>query len=975
MFLKLRNFSRRLGVLDYVGVLLSSLALLLILYYGFLSQKALASAPFTVSRITWEIENVTENCRKAPDCPKFGDQILRIGELTRSEGLRNRRFPVYAPFEGEAPVLVELERNGQRHTLAVSVRGGPQAMVSFAVFCFPLIFWGTGTICLIFLRPRGERWLALVLFQFDTALWLAAGFLTWTGLAYSAVVYRMFIWPFLPLSVHLHLVLPDAPFKRYHGWILFPLYSVATLGLIADLLGLLRGPVSTLSTLVGILLSLGLLILRNFVQREPGSRVANRLMLYGVGMGLLPIFLLIFIDLLRLSPTMETFHFDLFSGVFLVMAPLWPLTYLYVIYRHHEGSFEFRANRWLGAYGFISLFMMGFPLIYTMVAHWWESRGLAAPVLGLLFSLVSVFVAPLLYSSFQRFIDRRIFHIKYRPNEVISVFAERIPNAFELKALEDVIVDEILPALLIRQSALYEIQGEFLETIYEQQVGAEKRPNDAAELKQLAIEAGGYISHSRRWRGKYSWVRLVIELSIRGEPFGMWLFGRRDPDDYFSRSDVRLLRNLANQIAPVVANLRLVEQAREEVAENRRLQQQLVHSQKMEAIGRLSAGVAHDFNNILSVIIGYSNLVMAQFGENESLKKAVGSIKDAGERAASLTKQLLAFSRKQVTEARIVNLGEVVGDVERMLRRLAGEDIDLRTEITRNLPNVKVDPGQMGQAIINLAVNARDAMPEGGKLRIKTREIVCSADGDSCPCHEGVPPGNYVLLEVCDNGTGIEPEVIASIFEPYFTTKEHGKGTGLGLSMVYGFINLSQGHIFVDSNLGQGTAFSIYLPAVPEEEVQEAQESRDTTKDHGGSETILLVEDEQSVRAVAYEILRSSGYEVIQARDGVEALEDFTRGGRKIDLLLTDVVMPHMKGTVLARRLLEIDPRLRVVYMSGYNEESILGRRIGEGGSILIQKPFSPQELTRKIRLVLDEPKILPGEGSTEGRTGRQTRS
>lgn len=955
MLLSLRKLSRRLDVLDYLGVLISSCVLLVIITYGVLSQKAMAAAPFTISRSTWTVDRQTENCKLVVECPGTGEQVFKIGTLTREKAIGDRTVPIYKPFLVGGPVRVEYERDGQRRVVELTIRGGPQTMANLAALSFPLIFWGMGTICLIFLRPRDERWLALVLFQFDTALWLSAGFLAWTGQALSPLVYHLFVWPFLPLSVHLHLVLPDAPFKRYHRWILPPLYLLAVVLFVAAQLNLLRDPVSTMAVLAAIIVSLGLLLLRNFMQEDVGARVANRLMLYGVSLGLLPILLLIFLDLTNLDQTMGKFEFDLFSGIFMLMAPFWPLTYIYVIYRHQEGVFEFRANRLLGMYGFISLFIMTFPLVHTLAAKWWNSKGLAPEILGLSLSLVSVFLAPWLHSLFQRFIDRRIFHIKYLPNEVISVFAERIPSAFEIKALEDVIVDEILPALLIRQSALYEFQQGQIEAIYEQQIEDEERPADAEELEDLILKAGEYLGHSRRSDGKFSWVRLVIALSTRGKPSGVWLFGRRDPEDYFSRSDVRLLQNLANQIAPVVANLRLVEEARREVEENRRLQQQLVHSQKMEAIGRLSAGVAHDFNNILSVIIGYSNLVMAQFGHNESLKQAVESIKDAGERAATLTKQLLAFSRKQVTEARIINLGEVVGDVEKMLRRLAGEDIDLRTDVARNLPNIKADPGQMGQAIINLAVNARDAMPEGGKLTIRACEVMCEV-GEETSCHEGVPAGRYVLLEVRDSGTGIESEVLASIFEPYFTTKEHGKGTGLGLSMVYGFINLSQGHIYVDSDLGAGTVFSIYLPAVPEEEVQQARKARYITENHVGSETILLVEDEKSVRAVTHEILSSNGYEVIQARDGLEALEDFARGGRKVDLLLTDVVMPHMKGTVLARRLLELDPGLRVVYMSGYNEESILGRRIGEGGSILIQKPFSPQELTRKIRQVLDDP-------------------
>jgi signal transduction histidine kinase len=455
----------------------------------------------------------------------------------------------------------------------------------------------------------------------------------------------------------------------------------------------------------------------------------------------------------------------------------------------------------------------------------------------------------------------------------------------------------------------------------------------------------------------FSWVRLALPLSIPDRIIGLWLLGRRDPDDYYPQSDIQLLATLANQIGPVIENFRLVERARQEVAENKRLQEQLVHSQKMEAIGRLSAGVAHDFNNILSVIIGYSNLLLAQYRDDVSLRQSVTNIKDAGERAAGLTKQLLAFSRQQVMEAQVTSVNAIVRDVEKMLRRLAGEDIELTTSLAPKLPSVKIDPGQMGQVIINLAVNARDAMPDGGRISIETESVTFGRPGRSC--HRGIPDGAYVLLTISDTGQGIDPDVQRHMFEPYFTTKEIGKGTGLGLSMAYGIISQSKGRIFVDSAVGKGSNFSIYLPAISETEIAReiARGSRSTI--HLGTETVLLVEDEESVRAVTCEILQSNGYTVIEAPDGLRAIDEFNRYQGGIDLLLTDVVMPHMKGPELAKRLLRLEPRLKVMYMSGYNEEAILGRSFGKGSSVLIHKPFSPQTLARKVRDVLDEDETL----------------
>ena len=956
---RVRIFNRRFDVLDFIGTLLSFATLLVIVYYGILYQRGVRP-PFDFEPQTWRVVSVEEECWEDCEegncedaCPQVDDILLRIGDLTREDGLRSRAIPIYRPFRDDAPVEVEIERDGQRQVLQIRAKKFRESLVVSAAFFFPMMLWGMGTISLIFLRPRNERWLVLVLFQYDTALWIASGFLSKSGEAYSAVLYHVFIWFFLPLIVHLHLLLPEALFQRHHRKLLVPIYSVALLLLVLDQFMLLGPGVPQLTTLIGISLALLLLFLRQFSPMVPRDRVASRLMLYGVGFGLGPIILVLILNLLGLQQYMTSVVFYFIAGAFLVISPIWPLTYMYVIYRHQEGTFEFRANRLLGTYGFVSLFLMGFPFAYDIAARWWETQELSQAFLGLLFSMISVVMAPILYSAFQRFVDRQIFKIKYRPNEVISVFAERIPSAFGIHALEKVIVDEILPTLLIRQSGLYEIRQGRLSSIYEKQVSEEERPVNPEELSELLGVVGRYIEYSNRTGGKFSWVRLAIPLTIQDHLVGLWLLGRRDPDDYYPRSDIALLSNLANQIAPVVQNFRLVEQAQQEVEENRRLQQQLVHSQKMEAIGRLSAGVAHDFNNILSVIIGYSNLVLVQYGQNEGLRTAVSSIKDAGERAASLTKQLLTFSRKQVMEVRIVNLNEVVREVEKMLRRLAGEDIELTTRTCRDLPNVKVDPGQMGQAIINLAVNARDAMPDGGELLISTERVEKDTEGGDC--HEGVPEGAYVRLRVKDSGTGIEPELLGRVFEPYFTTKEHGKGTGLGLSMAYAFIDQCSGYIFVDSEVGQGTEFSIYLPEVPQEEVQKERESRRVVTAFGGSETILLVEDEESVRAVTSEILTSNGYEVVQASNGDEALEEFAHRGDEVDLLLTDVVMPHMKGTELARRLLESKSGLKVIYMSGYNEESILGRRIGEEGSTLIQKPFAPQDLTRRIRETLDQ--------------------
>jgi PAS domain S-box-containing protein len=559
---------------------------------------------------------------------------------------------------------------------------------------------------------------------------------------------------------------------------------------------------------------------------------------------------------------------------------------------------------------------------------------------------------------------------------------------------------------------------------------------------------------------------LALPLALQGEVLGVWLIGRRDPDDYFPRSDIHLLSTVANQIAAVLENIHLYEQAQQEIAqrriaeqeirrseerfrnlfeatlegialvkggailevnhallaifgyasaaeligrrlsdlisedepalteepregfgfrndgsrvdveaagkkyvfqgedvtvvairditrrkrdeaENRMLQGQLLHSQKMEAIGRLSAGVAHDFNNCLLAIFGYSDLLLGSYRDEDFLARNLSGIKEAAQKAAALTRQLLTFARRQPLETRVMDLNQVVSGIDKMLRRLIGEDIELATDLYPELEQVKIDPGQMEQVLLNLAVNARHAMPDGGRLMIRTTPVHVTARGGAL--HADVPPGSYVVLTVADTGVGMDAATQARIFEPFFTTKEVGEGTGLGLSTAYGIVRQSNGHIFVDSAPGQGARFTIYLPATAEETIAVAPLPAGWSDT--GSETILLVEDEPEARSMLFQTLLRKGYRVLQAASGDEALALAHRYPETIHLLLTDVIMPRMKGPDLAARLLTTHPRTRVLFMSGYNEESLPSN---DSRTICLQKPFAPQLLTQMVRAILD---------------------
>jgi len=377
-------------------------------------------------------------------------------------------------------------------------------------------------------------------------------------------------------------------------------------------------------------------------------------------------------------------------------------------------------------------------------------------------------------------------------------------------------------------------------------------------------------------------------------------------------------------------------------------EEQLRQAQKMEAVGQLAGGIAHDFNNLLTAINGYADITLRRLPEIDPLRQNVGEIRKAGLRAASLTRQLLAFSRKQVLQAKILDLNEVVQDIDKMLRRLIGEDIDLVTLPLPELGKVKADPGQIEQILLNLVVNARDAMPRGGKITIETDNAYL--DGIYAARHLSVQPGNYVRLSVSDTGVGMDEKIRSQIFEPFFTTKGPGKGTGLGLSTVYGIVKQSGGSIWVYSEPGQGTTFKIYLPRV--DEVTELDEPTNTQTVRGTG-TILLVEDEAMVRDLSKAILEDHGYNVLVAENGIEALRVCKDIEEPIDLLITDVVMPEMSGRELTEEFAKLCPQTKVLYMSGYTDDAIVRHGILEQEMPFLQKPFLPDMLAQKAREVL----------------------
>src|SRR3954471_4706155 len=395
-------------------------------------------------------------------------------------------------------------------------------------------------------------------------------------------------------------------------------------------------------------------------------------------------------------------------------------------------------------------------------------------------------------------------------------------------------------------------------------------------------------------------------------------------------------------VAGIVVNAR-------DITERRKLEEQLRQAQKLEAVGQLAGGVAHDFNNLLTAILGYCHLMLDDVGDADPLRPDLLEIQAAGERAAALTRQLLAFSRRQMLQPQVVDINVVVTQLGKLLRRLLSEDVELVTKLAPDLHTVTVDPASVEQILVNLAVNARDAMPTGGRLTIETANV--DLDEAYAVTHLTMTAGAYVMVAVSDSGAGMDAATRARVFEPFFTTKEQGKGSGLGLATVYGMVKQSGGDIWGYSEPGHGTMFKVYLPPaeVPSAAVAQMGDGRDMR----GWETVLLVEDEDAVRALAREVLRRHGYVVLEAAHGLDALRVAERHPDDIHLMVTDVVMPHLSGRALAQRLASVRPHMKTLFMSGYSDHALLPDDLAPGAAFL-QKPFTPEVFARKVRRILD---------------------
>jgi len=445
----------------------------------------------------------------------------------------------------------------------------------------------------------------------------------------------------------------------------------------------------------------------------------------------------------------------------------------------------------------------------------------------------------------------------------------------------------------------------------------------------------------RRWGAGSA---LFAPIFVRGKFAGGLSLATTSPHP-FTSEEISLTWSVTGQIGGALARIQLDE-------ERRRLEEEYHQSQKMESVGRLAAGIAHDFNNLLTVINGFADLIQFELPSDAPQQEALGKIIHAGQRASELVRQLLAFSRKQVIQPQVVNLNSNVAKMNKMLRRIIGEDLDLKTILAPDLWNIKVDPAQIEQVIVNLAVNARDVMPSGGQLTIETANV--TLDSEYAASHLDIQPGDYVLLAMSDTGPGIRQEIRNYIFEPFFTTKETGKGTGLGLATAFGIVKQSGGSIYVYTEANVGTTFKVYLPRIQEAAPAAVARPKVTLPIPSGGETILLVEDDEYVREFAGTVLQEQGYKLLEAENGQQALQLVAKYKDSIDLLLTDVIMPEMGGKLLREQLIKIRPKLKTLYMSGYTDNAIAHHGVLDANVAFLQKPFTPVTLVRKVRSVLD---------------------
>jgi PAS domain S-box-containing protein len=908
---------------DWWLVLLSLLVLLVCLFYTY-AGAYLAPYPgldFNADLIVQGLEPCEASatwCEANQDGLEIGDQLLVVGDVTRAEYQRDVSRVPFAGYNPGECVPITFRRAGEEQTVCWQMLGPTTAgrarrlMQSLPIY---VPFWLAATLVLLFVRPRDLRWRSLVAFNYVTAIWLAAGVCSRVGAAYSAVVQHASAWLTACAFLHLNLTAPS-PLRRCRRYLLPPLWITAPVLAILELFQLLPAPAFNLGLLVACLGSFGALAFRLLARSPAADKLVVRLMLAGIGLALGPgVVLAVIPGLLRAPlPRGLTLQFVTFA------IPLLPFCYVYAIYKRRLGALEFRANRLLGLYSFVLLYATAFSLIFFVGRQWLDLPD-SSPTFSLVVSAVFVVAAPPLCTRFQRLVDRLAYGAVHDPDDVIRVCASQIPAALSLEAVSKLLADEIAPSLLVRQSALFLLAGGDASPVYARGLAPGEGPDTAQHLRRLLASAGRYRPPPAQGQDD-DWVRLAIALEVRGRTTGVWLFGRRDPDDYYPQSDVGLLTTLAGQVAVALENARLYERAQREIAERKRAeeslreseerlrllaqnmpvmmdafdedstvvawnrecervtgytaeeiignsqalellypdasylqrvlaewarrgsdfrdweleltskdgevktvawsnisercpipgwatwsigvdvtarkraQQQAVRAERLAAMGQMAAALTHEINSPLQAILSNLELLLTFDVEPDERRKRLGIIKRQIERLKGLTRRVLDFSRVADDTRYPTSIARLVQEtLELLARQLELAQVQATADFPADLPPVFVAPGQIIQVLLNLVVNAIQAMPGGGHLHVAGRAT-----------------GDRITLALTNDGAHLPAEHVERIFDPFFTTKPDG--TGLGLSISDGIVRQHGGTIEVENLAGErGVCFTLTLPA------------------------------------------------------------------------------------------------------------------------------------------------------------------